>query len=1136
MAPAGPVRAFLSYAHEDHAWRDALLGHLGWLVHSGQLAAFHDRADQAGGTVERAHPSRAGCGRNRHRPDLAALRRLALLLRGRAACRAMDRQEQGCVDLVPILCDHVDLRHAAGRAPVPAAGRDERSEAADAIGARRKASLSWPIAAKVARHRGCCVSASVVRCRAVDATPPASSPLGLPPRGRFVGRATDLDQLRAWILDDAPQPIIALGPGGIGKSKLTLAALHDPAVAARFADRRYFVRLHDVRDEAGVYGAVAAARWARARRATPGGRDRGARRGAGAPRARQCGVALGGRPHRRRAGLRAPGRAAGHEPRRILARLRAARHRRLAADPGRAAAARPRPQPVPRHRRRPLRRRSGTPHTARPSRRPAARHRAGRPPRPDRARRRHGAAPVGERAQRLRPPRPGRPQGPRPRRLDRAVAGEPAPDRRRPAPVRHPRPPAPRPRPRRPAAIMPGARHRRPRPPSPRPASSCPTRNGCACWRRCASTRPSTRQASPTPPLWRPTIGARRRAALSRRKFLRPRRGAARTRRAANIEAVLPRRTADSQGSALGWRWIRVGDTRLTLGSMIWPWPPTRRPETASPLALAADPANAEWQRDLSVSWNRHRRRAPSPGRPAGRPPGLHRGQEHRRPSSPPPTPATPQWQRDLSVSSEQARRRAPWPRATCQAPSRPSPRARTSPTSSPPPTPATPSGSATSPSAGTSSATSAQAQGDLAGRPQAFTAEQEHRRPARRRRPRQRRVAARPLRQLEQARRRARGPGRPARRPPGLHRRARTSPTGSPPPTPATPSGSATSPSAGISSATCAEPRATCRAPSQAFTAEQERRRPARRRRPRQRRVAARPLRQLEQARRRARGPGRPAGRPPAFTESKNIADQLAAADPANAEWQRDLSVSWDRLGDVARPRATCRAPSRPSPQSKNIADTLAAADPGNAEWQRDLIADPAPAQRPPSPIPAGHCSSPGHARISPARPRFARAPGSARPLVHHPDDNPKIAERPVNAALDRAGAAHDHRRMTFLCAPSLGEIPEAAGMDNSARSNSPGHERTQGYALARNAKRITQRSTRTEHCRVHARTRTRPRNYTNEFSFEHERTTATPNRRLRNKPDSRGRCAAAACTSEPERRPENARTNSRIQASSGT
>ncbi len=84
-------------------------------------------------------------------------------------------------------------------------------------------------------------------------------PLGLPPRGRFVGRATDLDQLRAWILRRRRrQPIIVLGPGGIGKSKLTIAALHDPAVAARFADRRCFVRLHDVRDEAGIYGAVAA--------------------------------------------------------------------------------------------------------------------------------------------------------------------------------------------------------------------------------------------------------------------------------------------------------------------------------------------------------------------------------------------------------------------------------------------------------------------------------------------------------------------------------------------------------------------------------------------------------------------------------------------------------------------------------------------------------------------------------------------------------------------------------------------------------------------------------------------------------------------------------------------------------------
>ena len=36
------------------------------------------------------------------------------------------------------------------------------------------------------------------------------------------------------------------------------------------------------------------------------------------------------------------------------------------------------------------------------------------------------------------------------------------------------------------------------------------------------------------------------------------------------------------------------------------------------------------------------------------------------------------------------------------------------------------------------------------------------------------------------------------------------------------------------------------------------------------------------------------------AFEAGLAIAERLAAADPANAEWQRDLSVSWDRLGDV--------------------------------------------------------------------------------------------------------------------------------------------------------------------------------------------------------------------------------------------
>lgn len=57
MPPPGPVRAFLSYAHEDHVWRDRVLKQLGWLSHSGQLDTFDDRAlwdQRIGRELERA--------------------------------------------------------------------------------------------------------------------------------------------------------------------------------------------------------------------------------------------------------------------------------------------------------------------------------------------------------------------------------------------------------------------------------------------------------------------------------------------------------------------------------------------------------------------------------------------------------------------------------------------------------------------------------------------------------------------------------------------------------------------------------------------------------------------------------------------------------------------------------------------------------------------------------------------------------------------------------------------------------------------------------------------------------------------------------------------------------------------------
>ena len=74
------------------------------------------------------------------------------------------------------------------------------------------------------------------------------------------------------------------------------------------------------------------------------------------------------------------------------------------------------------------------------------------------------------------------------------------------------------------------------------------------------------------------------------------------------------------------------------------------------------------------------------------------------------------------------------------------------------------------------------------------------------------------------------------------------------------------------------------------------------------------------------------------AYRRSLAIREKLAAADPGNTEWQRDLSVSHNKIGDVllaAGRREEALAAYR---RSLAIRETLAAADPGNTEWQRDL------------------------------------------------------------------------------------------------------------------------------------------------------------------------------------------------------
>ena len=72
--------------------------------------------------------------------------------------------------------------------------------------------------------------------------------------------------------------------------------------------------------------------------------------------------------------------------------------------------------------------------------------------------------------------------------------------------------------------------------------------------------------------------------------------------------------------------------------------------------------------------------------------------------------------------------------------------------------------------------------------------------------------------------------------------------------------------------------------------------------------------------------------------TRSLAISERLAKADPGNAGWQRDLSVTHNKIGNVQVAQGDLPAALTSYQASLAIRDRLAKADPGNAGWQRDL------------------------------------------------------------------------------------------------------------------------------------------------------------------------------------------------------
>ncbi len=73
-------------------------------------------------------------------------------------------------------------------------------------------------------------------------------------------------------------------------------------------------------------------------------------------------------------------------------------------------------------------------------------------------------------------------------------------------------------------------------------------------------------------------------------------------------------------------------------------------------------------------------------------------------------------------------------------------------------------------------------------------------------------------------------------------------------------------------------------------------------------------------------------------FERGKFLAQERVARDPANTEWQRDLSVSHDRIGDVLAAQGDGPGALAAYRKGLEIAQALAARDRANAQWQTDV------------------------------------------------------------------------------------------------------------------------------------------------------------------------------------------------------
>ncbi len=73
-------------------------------------------------------------------------------------------------------------------------------------------------------------------------------------------------------------------------------------------------------------------------------------------------------------------------------------------------------------------------------------------------------------------------------------------------------------------------------------------------------------------------------------------------------------------------------------------------------------------------------------------------------------------------------------------------------------------------------------------------------------------------------------------------------------------------------------------------------------------------------------------------YGDALKLREKLAQSDPTNKQWQRDLSVSYNNLGDVALAQEDLEQAARLFSDALKLREKLAQSDPDNTRWQRDL------------------------------------------------------------------------------------------------------------------------------------------------------------------------------------------------------